>query len=107
MYWNLLLLAVIVIFVVDISGIVHTLKAALGRWIGGKVERLRPFDCSLCMVWWCSLVYLLVVGRFSMGSVAFVTLLAVCSVQIGGLLQTVRALLQWVVDAVLDALDRK
>lgn len=107
MCWNLFLLATIVVFVVDVSGVVDALKAALGRWLSGTVARLKPFDCSLCMVWWCGLLYLLVVGRLSLGSVAFVALLSACSAQIGGLLQTVRALLQWVVDAALDALDRE
>ncbi len=107
MYWNLFLLATIVVFVVDVSGVVDALKAALGRWLGGTVSRLKPFDCSLCMVWWCGLIYVLVAGHLSLCTVAFVALLAACSVQIGGLLQTLRALLQWGVDTVLEALDKK
>ncbi len=106
MYWNLLLLAVVVVFVVDLSGIVDTIKGVLGRWLNVKVRRLRPFDCSLCMVWWSGLGYLLVIGRFSLGPVAFVALLAACSIQIGAIIQVVRAFLQWLADTALDIVER-
>ena len=106
LYVELLLLAAIVVFIVDVSGIVETLKWALSRWLGVKVGRIRPFDCALCMVWWCGLVYLLVVGRFALGPVAFVAMLAACSVQIGGLIQLMRGLIQWVIDAGFRACDK-
>ncbi|MCD7936277.1 MAG: hypothetical protein LUG98_05395 [Tannerellaceae bacterium] len=54
-----------VCFIVDVSGVVGTGKAFLRRLLLGKeaaaVEyRLRPFDCSLCMCFWTTLIYLLV-----------------------------------------------
>lgn len=102
MYWNLFLLAVIVVFVVDISGIMDTLKGAISRWLHVKVEHLKPFDCSLCMVWWSGLLYLLITGRLSIASVAYLAIIAACSVQIGAFIQLLRSLLQCLVDAVLD-----
>lgn len=106
LYLELLLLAAIVVFIVDISGIVETLKSAVGRWLGIRIERLKPFDCSLCMVWWCGLLYLWIVGRFSLLPIAVVALLATFSLQISGILQVARGLVQWVIDAVLDAIDK-
>lgn len=105
-YLNLLLLAFIVVFVVDISGMVDTLKGLIGRWLGVKLERLKPFDCSLCMIWWCGLGYVLAVGRFSLVSVAYVALLSSFSIQIGGILQAARGAVQWVIDAMLDVVDK-
>lgn len=106
MYWNLLLLALIVVFIVDVSGIVDTIKGVIGRWLGVRFERLKPFDCSLCMVWWCGLGYLFAVGRFSLVSVAYVALLSSFSVQVGGILQVARGIVQWVIDAILDVIDK-
>ncbi len=106
LYYELLFLAIIVVFVVDLSGIVDTFKWALSRWLSVGIERLKPFDCSLCMVWWCGLLYLLVVGRFALGPVAFVALLAACSVQIGGLLQLMRGVVQWVIDSAFRVLEK-
>lgn len=106
LYYELLLLATVVVFIIDISGIVDTFKRALSRWLSVKIERIKPFDCSLCMVWWCGLAYLIAFGRFSLGPVAFVALLATCSVQIGTILQLVRASLQWAIDTALEYVDK-
>lgn len=105
-YYELLLLAIIVVFIVDISGIVDTMKRALSRWLSVKIERIKPFDCSLCMVWWCGLAYLLIIGRFSLGPLVFVAVLATCSVQIGGLLQLMRGVVQWVIDSAFRVLEK-
>lgn len=78
---NLTLIAAIVVFIVDISGAVDSLKSGL-KWIltNGKMKnsdyQLKPFDCSLCQIWWCGLIYLLVTNNFTLPYLAFVCLLA-------------------------------
>lgn len=78
---NLFLISVIVVFIVDISGAVDSLKSGI-KWIltRGKMNssdyRLKPFDCSLCCVWWCGLIYLLVTGEFTLPYITVVCLLA-------------------------------
>ena len=78
---NLILIAAIVVFIVDISGAVDSLKSGL-KWIltKGKMKdsdyRLKPFDCSLCQIFWCGIIYLLVIGEFTLPYFAFVCLLA-------------------------------
>lgn len=105
-YLELFLIALIAVFIVDISGVFESLKASIGRFLRVKIERLRPFDCSLCMVWWSGLLYLIVVGRFELLPIVFVSVLATFSVQIGGIMQVARGLVQWVIDAVLDAIEK-
>lgn len=79
--YELLIIAVIVVFIVDISGAIDSLKTAL-KWLltKGKMKDsnyiLKPFDCSLCMIFWCGLVYLLITGNFTITYVGFVCLLA-------------------------------
>ena len=106
LYLELFLLALIVVFIVDISGIVESMKGAIGRWLGITLQRLKPIDCSLCMVWWSGLSYLLAVGRFELLPIVAVAVLATFSVQIGGILQVARGLLQWVIDAVLEGIEK-
>lgn len=101
-----MLLSTIVVFVTDISGIADTLKEALGRWLNVKIERLKPFDCSLCMVWWCGLAYLFAVGRFALGPVAFVALLAAGSAQTGASLRLICRLLQRAIDLIFDVIEK-
>lgn len=74
---SLLLIQVIVVFIVDISGAIESLKSGL-KWLltKGKMSSsnyiLKPFDCSLCCTWWTCLIYLLCVGKFTIPYIAFV-----------------------------------
>lgn len=74
---NLILLQIIVVFIVDISGAIDSLKSGL-KWLltKGKMSNsnyiLKPFDCSMCSQWWCGLIYLLITGHFTIPYIAFV-----------------------------------
>lgn len=78
---NLTLIAAIVVFIVDISGAVDSLKSGL-KWIltKGKMKnsdyQLKPLDCSLCMTFWSGIIYLLITNNFTLPYLAFVCLLA-------------------------------
>lgn len=86
-YLNILLLAIIVVFVVDISGIIDTCKDYLGKWLNIKVGRLRPLDCSLCMTFWVCLIYAICVGAFSISMLAYIALLSFLSMRIADLMR--------------------
>ena len=79
-YLELLILALVVCWLVDLSGATESLLAALSRFTArygrAPVRSLRPFTCSLCMVWWCGLAWLLVRGCFTLPCVAVVAGLA-------------------------------
>lgn len=99
-YLNITLLAVVVVFVVDISGIVETLKEGIGKLLKIKVGRLRPFDCSLCMVWWSCLIYALCVGVFSIPMIAYISLLALLSLRIADTLRLISDIIGAVVERI-------
>ena len=86
--WNILIdglsfvtdlfsILIISVLVIDISGFVHSIKAAIGKYLGISPNsfRIKPFDCSFCMTFWISMIYLLVVGRFTLVNIAIVLLL--------------------------------
>ena len=82
--WNILSfvtdlfsILIISVIVIDISGFVHSIKVAIGKYlkISPNSFRIKPFDCSFCMTFWVSMIYLLVVGRFSLVNIAVVLLL--------------------------------
>lgn len=75
MFKNVIIIALVVVFIVDLSGAVDSLKNFI-RINGRTVKRLKPFDCSLCMTFWSGLVYLFCVGSFSLQGVALVCLSA-------------------------------
>ena len=75
-YVNLIALSAVVAYITEVSGIIDNLKYALGRWLGVTVSRLKPLDCSLCMTWWCCLIYIICIGECSVINIAVVALLS-------------------------------
>lgn len=88
-YLNVLLLAVVVVFVVDISGIVESAKEFVGKMLNIKVGRMRPLDCSLCMVWWVCIIYALCVGAFTIPMLAYISLLSLLTMRIADILRLI------------------
>lgn len=78
-YIELTLVACIAIFIVDISGITETLLDILSRAKGKRVDSLKPFTCSLCMTFWCCLIWAAVKGEFGICTIAFTSLLSALS----------------------------
>ena len=97
-YIDLLMVAVITIYIVDLSGFTDTWLKALSAYKGRKISQFKPFSCSLCMVWWVCLIFLLVSRKCSLPMVAFSALLSLLSVPIGQLLMLIR-------EAILKAIN--
>lgn len=77
LFWILCEMQVAIVFLIDMSGGVDSLKAALGRWLGIKgAITLKPFDCSLCLTHWTGLIYLLCSGQLTLLAYMVVCLLA-------------------------------
>ena len=67
---NLLLINLIISYIIDISGVMDSIKSFLKRILTkGKMSdpnySIKPFDCSLCMTFWVSLLYVYLIGQFS------------------------------------------
>ena len=97
--WNILgfvtdlfSILIISVIVIDISGFVHSIKVAIGKYLGISPNsfRIKPFDCSFCMTFWVSMIYLLVVGRFSLVNIAVVLLLCCLTTPLKNLIMSVR-----------------
>lgn len=73
-YLQLLLLSWVVVFVVDLSGITDTVAG----WLGRKALR-KPWSCSLCLTWWCGLIWAAATGCLSWAVVAYIAALAWCA----------------------------
>lgn len=76
-YVELLLVALVVMYVVDLSGFTQSWRSGLASLL--KVSSLRPlppFDCGKCAVWWSCIIYALVVGAFSLPVLCYIALLS-------------------------------
>ena len=89
---DLFSILIISVIVIDISGFVHSIKAAIGKYLGISPNsfRIKPFDCSFCMTFWISVIYLLVVGRFTLVNIAVVLLLCCLTTPLKNLVMSVR-----------------
>lgn len=77
---DLLFITLIIVFIVDISGIIPNIKGMISLYLTkGKIRKtdysLKPFDCSLCLTFWVGLIYVLVFN-LSIGYMFYVCMLA-------------------------------
>ena len=85
-YIELLLLAAITIYIVDLSGFTESWRSALTRRLKAKnLKPIRPFDCSLCMTWWVCIIYALSIGSLSLPILAYIAALSFLSIPLGQL----------------------
>lgn len=76
---DLLILAAVVVFVVDLSGFSDTLLGLanrLARPRGWEFQSLKPFTCSLCATWWLGLLYLAATHHLTLQGVGMVALVS-------------------------------
>lgn len=98
---ELLCIAAVCVFVVDVSGFTDWWRGALQRLTGVRqLVPLHPFDCSLCLTWWCCLAWLLVRRVFTLEGVLFCALCAALTPVIGAAFTLLRvaltSFLEWI-----------
>jgi len=92
-------LQVIIVFLLDLSGGMDSIKGALRKWLRVKGEiSLRPFDCSLCMTHWVGLLVLLCLGELRVETYLVVCVLALLTRVTEGLLTAALRALLWATD---------
>jgi hypothetical protein len=82
-YIDLLFIAAITIYIVDLSGFTESWRSALTRWLKAKeLKPIRPFDCSLCMTWWVGIIYAVCTGSVTLPVIAYIAALSFLSLPI-------------------------
>lgn len=97
---DLLFLTIIICFIVDVSGFFNFIKKFIASRLEGKYKNLKSEDikipfitCSLCSVWWCGLIYLLITHNFTIPYIALVSFLSLISSNISGFLFSIKDIL--------------
>lgn len=108
MILDLLCIALLSSYIVDLSGWTASWKGWLSRILGGRqIKSLPPFDCSLCVAWWGGIAYLLVVGEFSLRWVCVVGLLSLSTSVITTALQLTLDIVRGVLVKIDNFLNEK
>ena len=99
---ELLLIAVVTVFIIDISGAKTTLLHFVSIWLHRDVQSLRPFTCSLCMTWWIGLLWLVLSHSCDLYGLAGLSLASALTRPIAGLfifiIEALSALSDWLMD---------
>ena len=104
---ELFLIAVIAVIIIDMSGIIPTVKNAVARFLtkhgrptDAENVRLKPLDCSFCMTFWVGLGFLIGSHAFTLPYLAVLCLAALSTTIIDDLLCLVMdaaaALFNWI-----------
>lgn len=66
-YINLLIIAFLCVFIVDYSGFIQEMEGIFTRVLKSPIPLHipKPFSCSLCLTWWSSIIYLIIVHQFN------------------------------------------
>lgn len=103
-YVELLIIAMVVCYVVDITGVVDSIKRLIWKWLKGSEYKdflFKPFDCSLCMVFWVCLIYSFFNG-IDIWVFGYICLLSMMSEVITKLLTLARVALNKIEDKILS-----
>lgn len=107
---EILLIAAIVVFIVDLSGFTDRWRRPLSDWLyrktGYTIKHFPPFDCSLCLTFWAGLIWLAVRGSFTLPCIAFVCLAAFLTIPIGTTLTALRDLLLAALNWIITKIDK-
>lgn len=76
LYINILMLTFICVYIIDLSGVIDELEDIIGKWLKCKIKIPKPFSCSLCSSWWLGLLYIIIMGKFTILNIAFVAFLS-------------------------------
>lgn len=96
--FNLFLISVITVCIIDLSGFVESLKSALSKLltknkISNSDYTLKPIDCSLCMTFWIGLIYLIIYNQLTLLNISILLLIAVSTPIINDLIKLVQDLI--------------
>lgn len=107
---EILLIAAIVVFVVDLSGFTESWRRPLSDWLhrktGYMIKHFPPFDCSLCLTFWAGLIWLAIWSAFTLPNVAFVCLASYLTIPIGTTLTALRDLLLAVLNWIITKIEK-
>lgn len=100
---NMILIVVFTVSVIDLSGIITSIKKGLAKWLKVKDYtqiQLPLIQCSLCMSFHIQWIYLLIVGQFTMGYLTLAIIFSLFTPQIGDFITLVKEIITNITDKI-------
>lgn len=106
-YIDILLLAVVVVYIVELSGFTDAWRAGMARFLRVKSLRpLPPFDCGKCAVWWSGVIYAIATHNFTLPVLAYCAALSFLSVTLSSVMIFINEAINAVINNVSDAITK-
>ncbi len=104
---DILIITLIITWVIDLTDFITSIKKLLWRAIFGKDKiyrdfQMKPFDCSLCSSFWCNLIYVICMGKFSLPILGYISLMAFMTPVIKDVMQMIRDIFVRVITDIYD-----
>lgn len=97
--FDIFLLSVILVFIVDISGVIGEIEIGLAKWLKvKKVHIPKPFSCSLCLSFYSGIIYLLCTSSFTISTFAISCIISMLTPVTYNLLLLLRECLNKILD---------
>lgn len=106
---DILFISIIIVFCIDLSGAMDKLNRLVWNKLypGMKYNdwSIPLFGCSLCSTFWASILYLIITGTFSLGMLAYVSIVALLTTVIKDALVLIKELLQKIIDIIFNFIN--
>lgn len=97
-YYNLILIAIVCVLIIDISGFIEELEHILSKWLKIQAHIPKPFSCSLCSTHWLGLIYLILTNNLNLLNYAILLLIAVNTDMIQSIFYFVKNIILYIID---------
>lgn len=102
-YLDLLAIAAIAVFIIDISGVIDEVEGYIRRKYNLPLFKIpKPFSCSLCTTFWCGIIYLLLYNKLCALNILYVCVLAMFTPIILNLLESMRDIINEIITKVTN-----
>lgn len=104
-FLKLIEITVIVVIIIDISGIVDSIKEFIGKALDISNVRLKPLECSFCMNWWLSLLYIYITNNLTLSTILFALLMSTLTPVISDLIYLIRDLISTIINKISNLIN--
>ena len=106
---NCLLITICWVIVLDqlhfVDDFTSTIKSILTKGKFRNPIQIKPFNCSVCMSFWTNLIYILIVGKFSIFMIGYILLLSWSTPMISSVLTLLKNIFLKIINTLANKLD--
>ena len=95
---DLILIWIIVVIIVDISGINTTVNQVLNILFDKEKKRINIKLCDFCINWWLGLLYIICMNQFSLVNIAVILVLSTLAPILSNLIWNIRDILTKIIN---------